>query len=363
MSPLDGTAGRARSSATVPFRSAASWRPRSTIQPTATTAARRDPFGKAGDFYTAEQIQPVFGILMAARIRQLYREMGEPPATSPWSSWAPDAARWPKRSPSGDTFPWTSSPASCPADFTGVVFSNEFFDALPVEVAICREGRFHRQCVAFTDGRFAWHTGGEVSADVDGYLRRYFPPPEEGRWYEANLAALEWIERIGRALQFGYVLTIDYGYTRAESLRFPAGTLMGYHRHTAREQVLEDPGGRDITAHVNFTALQEAGAELGLRTVRFETLAQTLLAAGEPDQFAAALGDDPARRSCAAGCSSRRCYSEWERRSAYCCSRRNGEGRRDRARNSLASALFEGRRPCEGRPESWRGNGGRSLKQ
>src|SRR5690242_16793189 len=38
----------------------------------------RDPFGKAGDFYTAEQIQPVFGILMAARIRQLYRGMGEP---------------------------------------------------------------------------------------------------------------------------------------------------------------------------------------------------------------------------------------------------------------------------------------------
>src|ERR1035441_2168206 len=38
----------------------------------------RDPFGKHGDFFTAEQIQPVFGILMAARIRQLRREMGEP---------------------------------------------------------------------------------------------------------------------------------------------------------------------------------------------------------------------------------------------------------------------------------------------
>ena len=38
-----------------------------------------DPFGVAGDFFTAEQLQPVFGILMAARLRQLYREMGEPP--------------------------------------------------------------------------------------------------------------------------------------------------------------------------------------------------------------------------------------------------------------------------------------------
>src|SRR5437773_11385535 len=38
----------------------------------------RDPFGKEGDFFTAEQLQPVFGILIAARIRTLYREMGEP---------------------------------------------------------------------------------------------------------------------------------------------------------------------------------------------------------------------------------------------------------------------------------------------
>jgi SAM-dependent MidA family methyltransferase len=98
-----------------------------------------------------------------------------------------------------------------------------------------------------------------------------------------------WMERIAGALEEGYALTIDYGYTRAESIRFPEGTLMGYRRHMAREDVLEEPGVRDITAHVNFTALQESGAARGLRTDRFETLAQTLLLAGEPDQFAAAL--------------------------------------------------------------------------
>jgi SAM-dependent MidA family methyltransferase len=97
------------------------------------------------------------------------------------------------------------------------------------------------------------------------------------------------MERIAGALEEGFALTIDYGYTRAESVRFPQGTLMGYRRHAAREDVLEEPGDRDITAHVNFTALQEAGAARGLRTEAFETLARTLLAAGEPDQFAAAL--------------------------------------------------------------------------
>jgi SAM-dependent MidA family methyltransferase len=163
-----------------------------------------------------------------------------------------------------------------------------------VEAAIYRAGRFRQQRVAWVDGGFRWSTGGEASADVDGYLRRYFPAPEEDRLYEANLAALDWMERIGRALERGYVIAIDYGYTRAESIRFPSGTLMGYHRHTAREGVLEDPGERDITAHVNFTALEERGAEIGLRMVRFETLAQTLVTAGEPDNFSAALGGDPA---------------------------------------------------------------------
>jgi SAM-dependent MidA family methyltransferase len=254
----------------------------------------RDPFGKDGDFYTAEQVQPVFGILMAARVRQLYREMGEPGDFTVVELGA-------GRREMAEAFSeWRYVPVDIdsgelPGRFTGVVFCNEFFDALPVEAAIYREGRFRRQCVAWVDGRFQWSTGREVPADVDRYLRRYFPASEEDRWYEANLAALEWTERIGRALDRGYVLTIDYGYTRAESIRFPGGTLMGYHRHTARERVLEDPGGRDITAHVNFTAIEERGAEIGLRTVVFETLARTLVTAGEPDKFSAALGSDPGR--------------------------------------------------------------------
>jgi SAM-dependent MidA family methyltransferase len=254
----------------------------------------RDPFGKDGDFYTAEQVQPVFGILMAARIRQLYRDLGEPADFTVVELGA-------GRGEMAEAFSeWRYVPldidsGELPERFCGVVFSNEFFDALPVEAAVYRQGRFHRQCVAFSDGRFAWHTAGPVPEAVDGYLRRYFPAPEEGRWYEANLSALEWVARIASALDFGYVLTIDYGYTRAESVRFPSGTLMSYRRHTAREEVLEHPGDCDITAHVNFTAIEERGAEVGLRTVSFERLSQTLLAAGEGDQFSAALGADPAR--------------------------------------------------------------------
>jgi SAM-dependent MidA family methyltransferase len=252
----------------------------------------RDPFGKGGDFFTAEQLQPVFGILMAARVRQLHRAMGEPAEFTVVElgagrrEMAEAFAEWRYCAIDVDS-------GALPENFAGVVFSNEFFDALPVEVAVYDGAQFREQLVTWREGRFVWVTGECVRAEVEDYLRRYFPPPEAGRWYEANLEALAWMERIASRLSRGHVFTIDYGYTRAESIRFPAGTLMGYRRHTAREDVLEEPGERDITAHVNFSALEEHSARVGLAREKFETMASTLLTAGEADQFAAAMAASP----------------------------------------------------------------------
>jgi SAM-dependent MidA family methyltransferase len=64
---------------------------------------------------------------------------------------------------------------------------------------------------------------------------------------------------------------------------------MSYRRHQASEDVLRDPGERDITAHVCFTALEEHGRRCGLEPVRLETLARTLMDAGAADEFGAAL--------------------------------------------------------------------------
>jgi SAM-dependent MidA family methyltransferase len=248
-----------------------------------------DPFGASGDFFTAEQLQPVFGILIAARIRQLWCEMGEP------ADFLVVELGAGRREMAGAFSAWRYLPletgsGALPERFTGVIFSNEFFDALPVEAAVYRGGAFHQQRVALAAGRFVWETAGPLHPEAEEYVRRYFPPPEEGRRYELNLEALAWLERIARSLDSGFVLTIDYGYTRPEWLRFPGGSLMSYRRHSALDTVLEDPGARDITAHVNFTALHEGGAACGLDPMRFETLAALLLTAGEPDQFAAALG-------------------------------------------------------------------------
>ena len=254
---------------------------------------QRDPFGKHGDYYTAEQLQPVFGLLMARRARQLYRAAG---GTGDATVVELGAGRGEMAAAFA---PWRYVPVEIgeplPEHWSGVLFSNEFFDALPVDVVVYRNGEFREQHVGFSDGRFVWQTGAVAGEQVVDYLARYGPPPEEGNWYEAGLAALEWMERIAAALDAGCAITVDYGYTRAESARFPMGTLMGYRAHVAREDVLSDPGERDITAHVNFTALEERGRELGLRRVSFRTLAQTLVEAGEEDQFASALqAVDPA---------------------------------------------------------------------
>jgi len=257
----------------------------------------RDPFGKHGDFFTAEQLQPVFGHLMAAFARLLFRAGGQPADFTVVELGAGRGAMAPAFAP-WRYLPIDIGTGNMPKHWNGVLFSNEFFDALPVDVVLFSGTEFREQRVGFSDGRFAWQAGPAAGAAVADYLARYGPHPQAGHWYEVGLAGLEWIDRIAAALGSGCVITVDYGYTRAEAVRFPVGTLMGYRTHVAREDVLTDPGDRDITAHVNFTALAEHGTQVGLQLVKFQTLARTLLDAGEEDRFASLLQvDDRAEAS------------------------------------------------------------------
>ena len=256
----------------------------------------RDPFGRGGDYFTAEQIQPVFGILIAAFVGRLCVDLGEPHDFTVVELGA-------GRTEMADAFarfryhPVEAAGGEWPGRFTGVVFSNEFFDALPVHAAIRRAGVFRELLVGWRGDRFDWVSGAPVGGEQAEYLERYVGEAEEGVRVEINLEALKWLDEIAARLERGYVVTIDYGYTSRDLPRFPRGTLMGYRRHVASEDVLLDPGERDITAHVPFTALQEHGARRGLETLGLETLARTLAAAGEADGFAAALaGASPAEQ-------------------------------------------------------------------
>ncbi|HSW49130.1 MAG TPA: SAM-dependent methyltransferase, partial [Bryobacteraceae bacterium] len=175
----------------------------------------RDPFGRAGDYFTAEQIQPVFGILVSQRIRQLYEELGRP-ADFTVVELGAGKAQMAEAFSDFRYCPVEIGAGEWPARFTGAVFSNEFFDALPVHVIVRRRNGFREMLVDWRLDRFAWSEGAPVSGEVVDYLSRYAVGVEEGARVEVNLDALGWLDQIAARLERGWVVSIDYGYTVPE---------------------------------------------------------------------------------------------------------------------------------------------------
>ena len=124
-----------------------------------------------------------------------------------------------------------------------------------------------------------------------GHLKAYFDwlgsAPCEGNRGEANLNAIEWIQRVADVLDKGFVLTVDYGYP-AEELYAPFrrnGTLMCYHKHSSNDDPYRKIGNQDITTHVDFSALQKAGSEGGLDVLYFGEQYRFLMALGFVEQL------------------------------------------------------------------------------
>jgi SAM-dependent MidA family methyltransferase len=175
-----------------------------------------------------------------------------------------------------------------PERITGVVFANEFLDALPVGVAVRRGGSFHDRLVDADGETFRFIDGDECEAATLEYLEHYYADAEDESIVEVHLRGLAALDHIAAALD-GYLLIIDYGYTAREFVRHTSGTLMSYQKHIATPDVLADPGMRDITAHVPFSVVEDRLRQRGAVVERFGTLASFLLDAGEADQFSAAL--------------------------------------------------------------------------
>ena len=157
-----------------------------------------------------------------------------------------------------------------------VILSNELIDAFPVHLVEVRNGRLYEVYVDEQEGRLCEVLDEPSSPEVANYMDGYKIPWQsfDDRWRaEINLDALRWMERTAHTLKRGFILTIDYGdkaarlYTRHRR----RGTLACYFRHQMSEWPLIRPGEQDITAHVNFSALIDAGRQHGLRLNRFTT--------------------------------------------------------------------------------------------
>jgi SAM-dependent MidA family methyltransferase len=178
---------------------------------------------------------------------------------------------------------------------TGILFSNELLDAMPVH----RFGwdaaaqKWFEWGVALEGEKFVWTRGADgLSASLsqpssrvaDKLTALHAIPPElrailpDGYTVEISPATENWWREAAGVLERGRLLTLDYGLGPDElfSPDRPHGTLRAYFRHHVADDLLANVGKQDITAHVNFPAIQAVGESAGLTTECFSTQAQFL---------------------------------------------------------------------------------------
>ncbi|MGB6801850.1 MAG: class I SAM-dependent methyltransferase, partial [Candidatus Sulfotelmatobacter sp.] len=166
-----------------------------------------------------------------------------------------------------------------------IVFANEFFDALPVEILSTRGSLRIDTC----EGRLT-ETWSQPAPEELEFLDRYSVHPEPDERIETPLAAQRFMEQMVAGIHRGFVLAIDYGYTREEQLAGRLrGTLKALRHHSISADPYEAPGEQDITADVNFTALAAAASKHGMQTQKLMTQSQFLMGIGEANQFADAF--------------------------------------------------------------------------
>lgn len=279
-------------------------------------------FGKAGDFYTSSDVHAVFGRLLARQFDEMWRALGSPEhiemvEVGPGRGlFAQDVLDW-----SGKKFPdffralryvlversaalreriseklarhiecgkvelTAQWPPSQSPVAPLIIFANEFFDALPIEI-LSASGSLR---IDARDGHFV-ETWAPSSAEELDFLDRYSIHPESNERVEAPIAALQFMDRIAASIERGFLIAIDYGYTREEQLAGRhRGTLKAIRQHSISANPYEAPGEQDITADVNFTALASAAEKRGMQTHKLVTQSHFLLGIGEANQFADAF--------------------------------------------------------------------------
>ena len=275
-----------------------------------------------GDYYTSVDVHPIFGRLLARQFAEMWELLGSPRPFAIAESGAgvgrlaghildfsarelPEfyaaleyvaverssarraehAARLADHAAAGRISSAGEVPRAIPA---GCIFSNEMLDALPAHRVAVERGALRESFVGFEAGRFTEALGEPSFPWLWQYFQEQGITLEEGQQAEVCFEACDWIERAGRALERGFVLTIDYGH-EARALygeHHNRGTLLAYRDHAVSENLLDAPGEQDLTAHVNFTALDLWGRRAGLVRTGLVTQSQFLVALGRGNEFA-----------------------------------------------------------------------------
>jgi SAM-dependent MidA family methyltransferase len=258
--------------------------------------SERNVIGRQGDYITSSDLDPIFGRILADTLHRMSKDV-QPFTIVELGAGSGSLARhileqrqFPyviverssamrrrqRQELEGLDVRWMET---LPDALAGCVISNEFFDALPVHRVVRRRGRLNEICVTadFTEVEKPFES--TVLNDCLSFM-------EEGQHADISLDARDWIKRIAASVRCGYHIAIDYGYLRDGFFARRGGTLMCYWRHQATEDPYIRIGEQDMTAHVNFSDLIDAGAEAGLNLVRFDTQMEFLIREGILDEMA-----------------------------------------------------------------------------
>ena len=271
----------------------------------------RAVIGRSGDFFTNVSVGPLFGRLLAAQFVQVWQKLGSFPefviveqgahlghlardilealrARSPdlfstlrYRIIEPFTVLQERQTETLADFrkqvEWCQS-LDCSESFTGIHFSNELLDAMPVHLVRSRGAgpgeksgdEWEENLVDWQDGRLVFVPAAVADASLAEHVSR-LPGLPAGYETEINLTALDWTARISAKLTRGIVLMIDYGYPRDEyyAPHRSNGTLQCRVAHRLVESPLERPGECDITAHVDWTSIAERAEAHDLRVAGF----------------------------------------------------------------------------------------------
>lgn len=254
------------------------------------------------DFVTAPQLSPAFGAALARQVAQALQASG---TDEVWEFGAGSGALaaqllhalkalgQPLRrytivdisadlrqrqqtllQPWADTVTWATQ---LPPAIEGVVIGNEVLDAMPVQLLARQQGHWYERGVILeANGQFGW-------ADRPTTLR---PPCEiEGEHdylTEIHPQAEGFVRTLGATLRRGLALLIDYGFPESEYYhpQRHMGTLVCHRAHQVDMQPLHDVGDKDLTAHVNFTAIALAAQDAGLEVLGYTSQARFLMNCG-----------------------------------------------------------------------------------
>ena len=283
----------------------------------------RERTGKEGDYFTSSDLHPIFARLLARQAAEMWQAMGKPERFT-WVEmgtgrglFATDFLTWTTRAlpefaaaldyvaiepgrPQRQLIETRLASAGLERrvrllanveeveSTTGCFFSNELVDAFPVSV-ITRAGGHLKEIYVTAEGDDLREKFGPISDPaIAAYVARYANQLEEGHRVEVNRQAQEWMRAVAAKLARGFVITVDYGdmAKRLYTPDRPRGTLLAYRVHTVSEEFFSTPGECDLTAHVNFSALIDAGKAAGLEVAGFTTQERILLGLGEANEFA-----------------------------------------------------------------------------